>query len=219
MILKKNYSFNIIKHARYIRLEKALFVFTLKKKALAQKQMLKKTPSSCLINPFLKKKNSSEYLFSNKLRTICGAFYLDKYQNQLIFSSNKEYGQKKIQTKFQSIVKDQKKRAAFAQNELKKIILKAVLIINYQIPLKRRPRKLLNKPRTAFTNEYIGPILFLDKTLNKIFTTKTRSFSRIRNRCLLTGHRAIVGKFRLGRVYFRQYASSGWIPGLVKNKN
>lgn len=65
----------------------------------------------------------------------------------------------------------------------------------------------------------LGPVLFLEKTINPLFTEKTRSFSRIRNRCLLSGQSSIVGKYRLNRTCFRHYVNCGLIPGLTKNKN
>lgn len=65
----------------------------------------------------------------------------------------------------------------------------------------------------------LGPVLFLEKTINPLFTEKTKSFSRIRNRCLLSGRSSIVGKYRLSRICFRHYVNCGLIPGLMKNKN
>jgi small subunit ribosomal protein S14 len=42
--------------------------------------------------------------------------------------------------------------------------------------------------------------------------------TRVRNRCELTGRpRGVYRKFRLGRVMFRQLATRGMIPGVVKS--
>lgn len=91
--------------------------------------------------------------------------------------------------------------------------------------------KCLLKPKSTFKqktfginqnfgNQYaiLGPILFLENTINLQFTKKIKSFSRIRNRCLLSGRSNIIGKYRLSRICFRYYANCGLIPGLTKNK-
>jgi ribosomal protein S14 len=64
----------------------------------------------------------------------------------------------------------------------------------------------------------LGPILFLEKTINPLFTLPGKSFSRIRNRCLLSGRSSIVGKYRLSRICFRYYVNCGLIPGFIKNR-
>ena len=214
-MLKKNHSLNIQQN-QYAQFKGELFHLT-PEKVLAQKQVFLKTSSSSLAHYLSLKRNGalSKYLFSKAAKSVSQLAF---YQNRWLFLNGKKYLEhKKIQTKFQSIVKDQKKRAAFAQNELKKVTLKTLLTINH----KTLNRALLNKYQKQNNSNYpkFGPILFLDKVLNTIFTKKTRSFSRIRNRCLLTGQPAIIGKFRLSRIYFRQYAGRGWVPGLVKNKN
>ncbi len=219
MVLKKNYSLNnIIKHSQYAQFKNKLVSFTLKK-LLTKNPVFKKTAFSFQTGPFFFKKNDAlvQYLFSKMTQSLGPSPF---YQNRWLFLDNKKYlGHKRIQTQFQSIVKDQKKRAAFAQNELKKVTLKALLSISHKTL--NSPRELVNKYQKQNNSDYpkFGPILFLDKTLNGIFTKKTRSFSRIRNHCLLTGKPTIIGKFRLSRIYFRQYAGSGRIPGLTKNRN
>ena len=71
-----------------------------------------------------------------------------------------------------------------------------------------------------FSSQYaiLGPILFLENSINPQFTEKIKGFSRIRNRCLLSGRSSIVGKYRLSRICFRYYANCGLIPGLTKNR-
>jgi small subunit ribosomal protein S14 len=52
-------------------------------------------------------------------------------------------------------------------------------------------------------------------TLNKM--PKNSSPIRLRNRCQLTGRsRGFLRKFRLSRLCFRELASQGLIPGVVK---
>jgi ribosomal protein S14 len=69
-------------------------------------------------------------------------------------------------------------------------------------------------------NQYarLGPILFLEKTINPLFSLPGKSFTRIRNRCLLSGRSSIVGKYRLSRICFRHYVNCGLIPGFIKNR-
>ena len=128
MVLKKNYSLNnIIKHSQYGQFKSKQFPFTLKK-MLTKKQVFKKTLSFLLTHFFFLKKNDSlfQYLFSK----VANMDFPKKhfYPHQRLCLDNKKYlGHKKIQTKFQKIVKDQKKRAAFAQNELKKVTYRVTL--------------------------------------------------------------------------------------------
>jgi small subunit ribosomal protein S14 len=52
-------------------------------------------------------------------------------------------------------------------------------------------------------------------TLNKL--PKNSSKTRLRNRCQLTGRsRGFLRKFKLSRLCFREMASQGLIPGVVK---
>jgi ribosomal protein S14 len=64
----------------------------------------------------------------------------------------------------------------------------------------------------------LGPILFLEKTINPLFTLPGKGFSRVRNRCLLSGRSSIVGKYRLSRICFRHYVNCGLVPGFIKNR-
>ena len=153
--------------------------------------------------------------------------------NQYSFLENRRrLENKKIQTRFRSIISDQKKRATFAKSELKTVVLKTLLTVNHKV-LNKSFGKALNKSfgklaikqskpqKPNIYNKYPigGPVLFLEKSIHPVFTEKTKSFSRIRNRCLLTGRSTIIGKSRLSRICFRQYAGSGVIPGVIKNRN
>ena len=52
-------------------------------------------------------------------------------------------------------------------------------------------------------------------TLNKM--SPNTSAVRLRNRCILTGRcRGYIRKYKLSRLAFRELASSGTIPGIVK---
>ena len=163
-----------------------------------------------------------QFFFEKKQANILNSF-LDHNRYFLRHPFNK-----KIDTKYQSIISDQKKRSAFAKNELNKIVLKGLLTVNNYSPLdisavnkiKIHQKRYLgsNRKKNLFKCVTVGPVLFLEETINPIFTKKSQSFSRIRNRCLLTGKSTIIGKYRLSRITFRYTALHGFIPGLTKNK-
>jgi ribosomal protein S14 len=163
--------------------------------------------------------NKQQTDISNKIEKTLGCF-LNRNQYSFL-EARRRMENKKIHTKFRSIISDQKKRASFAKSELNSVVLKTLLTVNGQAFDKRSIslKKKWGTARLKTLYSKLGPILFLDKRINPAFTKKTKSLSRIRNRCLLTGRSTIVGKYRLSRICFRQYAGSGLIPGLIKNKN
>lgn len=123
---------------------------------------------------------------------------------------------KKIQTRFRSIISDQKKRIAFDNKELIGTLLKSLLCIDFSPKLQLyqldiRFNEVNNLP-------YIGPGLILEQSINRQYTQK-QGISNIRNRCIVTGRSSIIGKFRLSRISFRRYAGQGLIPGLVKRSH
>ena len=222
-------------------------------------------------------KDKNQNLRGDTLNTINSILNINKYS---FLENNERFKYKQIQTYFRNVISDQKKRSAFANHELKKIVLKTLLSVNqktflftrrvpfnspkglllYQFDWPRGPKMNAFKPLPisqeaqlktkaspylgACTNNRLlkaksvgelgtfrisqnsdsqyarlGPVLFLEKAINPLFTEKTKSFSRIRNRCLLSGRSSIVGKYRLSRICFRHYVNCGLIPGLMKNKN
>ncbi|MSO75959.1 MAG: 30S ribosomal protein S14 [Alphaproteobacteria bacterium] len=90
-----------------------------------------------------------------------------------------------------------------------------------------------NKRRIRLTKRYAGRRAALKETIRdrglpieerfaaqlKLSTLpRNSSKSRIRNRCELTGRpRGYYRKFRLSRIAFRDLASAGQIPGVVKS--
>ena len=200
---------------------------------------------------------------SNSLKTLNSLLNINQYP---FLEHFQRFKYKQIHTYFRNIISDQKKRAAFAKDELRKTIFKGLLSANQKsfiftrrmlfldpnmgafesLPLmfhkvelkdlsqlspRRNNTKRLLKPKRIFkqnafrinqssSSRYaiLGPILFLEKTINPQFTNNIKGFSRIRNRCLLSGRSSIVGKHRLSRICFRYYANCGLIPGLTKNK-
>ena len=93
-----------------------------------------------------------------------------------------------------SIIRDQKRRKLFLKNEQKRVEYKSFLKNSSISQLEKR--------------EFL-------KKLNKL--SRNSSKVRIRNRCILTGRgRSVYSKYRLSRIRFRELASQGLIPGVIK---
>lgn len=113
----------------------------------------------------------------------------------------------------------------FQKTKLTSILKGSLLLLKTGINTKMLKTKSLFEVNPFKTNQNpnnkyvkLGPILFLEKIINPLFTEKFKAFSRIRNRCLLSGRSSIVGKYRLSRICFRHYANSGLVPEFTKNK-
>lgn len=222
MLLKEKNRFNhLIKQKRFLPLDSSVFyrkpasVFN-SKGVKNQKNRLNKEENH------YPSKNGR--LKESILKTLDKHLNINKYS---FFENHQRFRYKRIHTYFRSIISDQKKRAAFAKDELKKTILKALLSANQRSDVFQRQRLFNNAGQQAAFRASgdsssqcakLGSVLFLEKSINPLFTEKTKSFSRIRNRCLLSGQSSIVGKYRLGRICFRHYVSCGLIPGLTKNR-
>jgi ribosomal protein S14 len=103
---------------------------------------------------------------------------------------------------FRSQITDLKRRKKFVKNELNQTVLKAMLEIN------------LNCNKFSSKNRF--------KTLSiaeNIKKTKQNTYTRIRNRCVLTGRNSTLKKFRLSRIIFRKQAGLGQLPGVSKRLN
>lgn len=118
---------------------------------------------------------------------------------------------KQIQTRFRSIISDQKRRICFDNQELRRVLLNSLLCVTCTLPTLQLEVDSLAKRKKPS----IGPGLILEHSINRQYTKK-QGISNIRNRCILTGRSSIIGKFRLSRISFRRYAGQGLIPGLVK---
>lgn len=264
MLLKEKYNLNhLIKEKRFMLLD--LFVFSQYKSVFSLKEIKEQKNSQYSLN---KKRtlylSKNQKLKGNTLKILNRILNINKYS---LFENHQRFKNKKIYTYFRSIISDQKKRTAFAKDELKKTIIKTLLSAKQSTFVFTR-RALLNSPKIRAIewlpsisqkitlndvlqfsaqkirrntcllkissrfeqkvfrisqnsgNQYatLGPILFLEKTINLLFTGKINSFSKIRNRCLLSGRSSIVGKYRLSRICFRHYINCGLIPGLTKNR-
>lgn len=92
-------------------------------------------------------------------------------------------------------VKDYKRRAKVKIYEFKWLVLKSITY-NQQIPfeLRLKAQELLSKfPKNSY-------------------------FTRIRNRCIVTGRgRGIYSKYKLSRIKLREYSLNGLLPGVKKS--
>nr|ATP01418.1 ribosomal protein S14 [Ulva flexuosa] len=218
MTLKNNYNFNaIIKSQKFLGL-------------------LKKSKKSFSINLLNKNLlNLEADQFNTKLNTRVPSsiketeiFHLNKgngIKKQIPGLSNwsdfvyikRLTNSKKIQTKFRSIISDQKKRTTFDNQELIGSLLKSLLCISFSKPQLHQLDICFNETSHK-SAPYIGPGLILEQSINRRYTKK-QGISNIRNRCIVTGRSSIIGKFRLSRISFRRYAGQGLIPGLVKRSH
>nr|YP_009183716.1 ribosomal protein S14 [Ulva prolifera]ALN38246.1 ribosomal protein S14 [Ulva prolifera]QZJ45939.1 ribosomal protein S14 [Ulva prolifera] len=127
---------------------------------------------------------------------------------------------KKIQTKFRSIISDQKKRIAFDNHELIGNLLKSLLCVGFSSKPQLHQLEIHFNPilNSLKNSPYIGAGLILEQSINQQYNKK-QGISNIRNRCIVTGRNSIIGKFRLSRISFRRYAGQGLIPGLIKKSH
>ena len=267
MLLKEKYNLNYLrKHKRFMLLRENPFVPGKYKPTLNFNKMTNKENGKCSQDKVRKLNRNSLRLTGTKvIKYLDGLLNINKYSS---LDNYQRFKCKQIDTRFRSIVSDQKRRTFFAKNELKNTVLKVILYANQKsflftrriaysslhhkpgsLPLifqKTELKSILNrsipllktgistkmlKTKSIFevnpfktnqntNHEYVklGPILFLERIINPLFTQKSKAFSRIRNRCLLSGRSSIVGKYRLSRICFRHYANCGLVPELTKNK-
>lgn len=92
-------------------------------------------------------------------------------------------------------IKDYKKRYKVKTSEFKWIVLKSI-VYNQRLPLKYRlkAQDLLSKfPNNCY-------------------------FTRIRNRCIVTGRgRGVYSKYKLSRIKLREFSVNGLLPGVRKS--
>ena len=103
-----------------------------------------------------------------------------------------------VKSKFRSILTDQKRRTRFKSRELKHNILKSCLASRFGLNLGLRAIDY----RRIYKSWW-----------------NTHSITRVRNRCIVSGHPTSVANFRLSRISLRHYAHRGRIPGLTKCLN
>ena len=114
-------------------------------------------------------------------------------KKNLIFNCEK----KRILTRYRSVISDQNRRSAFEIRELENQVLKSVLRMN-------SPQAKVDFERLLLSPKIRGRC------------RPRGSLTRIRNRCVLSGHRTSLGTYGLSRIKFRQLAGLGCLPGVFK---
>nr|UCS09813.1 ribosomal protein S14 [Percursaria percursa] len=240
MVLKNRYNFNkITKNKAYLELLTAS-----KNSFFSSQNLLKSQNLSLNLKPlnlkyFFNTKSKPTFQgYQNSIKTQLINQSGINFVNELVYNwscfvyTKRMVNYKKIQTEFRTIISDQKKRAAFDNHELTRMLLKSLLCVHKTSLLNPNPKpnpplvlqkdkittnsqksKILNKDRP-----YIGSGLLLEQSIYRQFTKK-QAISKLRNRCILTGRASIIGKYPLSRITFRRYAGKGLIPGLVKRNN
>ena len=120
---------------------------------------------------------------------------------------------KKLLSQFGSITKDQKRRFAYLGQELSRLVYKAAF------QAKQTKCKILYFKEKKCIRAFLPTNCFRLLNTLSIKRKKTRqkyTVTRIRNRCILTGRRSIIGKLGISRIKMRELAGFGKIPGLVK---
>nr|YP_010003043.1 ribosomal protein S14 [Ulva sp. TM637]AZP40073.1 ribosomal protein S14 [Ulva sp. TM637] len=214
MTLKNNYNFNaIIKNQTFLGLlkksKKSFSVNLLNKNLLNLKAIYFNTK---LKTRFASSRKDEIVTFNNGIKK-----QIQGLSDWSDFAYTKRVSNsKKIQTRFRSIISDQKKRITFDHHELTGTLLKSLLSVNFSPKLQFYQLDICFNE--TFHLPYIGPGLILEQSINRQYTKK-QGISNIRNRCIVTGRSSIIGKFRLSRISFRRYAGQGLIPGLVKRSH
>jgi ribosomal protein S14 len=116
--------------------------------------------------------------------------------------------------KFRSQVTDLKRRKKFIRRELQSIVLKAVLSLNLVSDLSSSIDKASKTVKKTVCDSYRKPLSKLPEVLLQDF--KQNSFTRVRNRCVLSGRSSTLKRFRLSRICFREQAGSGKLFGVSK---
>ena len=78
--------------------------------------------------------------------------------------------------------------------------------------------KKRNKLRQLIKNKKTTPEQRIDAVYKLSKLPKNSSPCRLRNRCIITGRpRGVYRKFKLSRIAFRELASDGKLPGVIKS--
>ena len=218
MTLKNNYNFNaIIKSQKFLGLlkksKKSFSVNLLNKNLLNLKAIHFNTKLNTRVASSIKYETETFNLNKGIKKQIQGlSNWSDFVYTKRLTNS------KKIQTKFRSIISDQKKRITFDNHELIGSLLKSLLCVGFSPKIQLHQLDICFNETSHKDSPYIGPGLILEQSINRQYTKK-QGISNIRNRCIVTGRSSIIGKFRLSRISFRRYAGQGLIPGLVKRSH
>ena len=221
MTFKNNYNFNAItKNQRFLKLfkesKKSFSVNLLNKNLLNLKAGRFNTKLNTRVASLIKETDTLNLKKGKGIKKQIQGLSMSDWSGFVY--TKRPTNSKKIQTKFRSIISDQKKRIAFDNQELIGRLLKSLLCVGFS------PKPLLQQLDICFNetfhkdSAFVGPGLILEQSINRQYTKK-QGISNIRNRCIVTGRSSIIGKFRLSRISLRRYAGQGLIPGLVKRSH
>lgn len=121
---------------------------------------------------------------------------------------------KVIQSRFSSITSDQKRRTTYHKQELKNLILKAVVHSTALVSVK--PSKTKAKGQAGFTKLKSLRRFALMAPIYRRMHRRIGTMTRLKNRCVLTGHPVAIGKLGISRIMLRSLAGFGQLPGFVK---
>lgn len=138
-------------------------------------------------------------------------------KNLICCYSFERWKNKKINSKFRTIITDQKKRYLFEKQELKNLIFKTMLTAEPKMLEKTKVNfnSIKHNNKTKFKTA-LGPVLLLDQSIRRGFLVTNGCVSKIRNRCILTARHTTIGKLGLSRIMLRKLAGFGKLPGLTK---
>jgi ribosomal protein S14 len=162
----------------------------------------------------------------NNVNIFNGAF-MNTTKNFICQGSCERWQNKKINSKFRTIISDQKKRSKFEKHELKNIVLKTILTTSPASQLHHSQLAINTNGfnKTPKANKQLGstkqlgllgPRLLLDCSVRKAFLVKQTCFAKIRNRCILTARNTAINKLGLSRIMLRKLAGFGKLPGITK---
>lgn len=145
---------------------------------------------------------------------------LTRIKNPISLGSCEGWSNKKMLSKFRSNLSDQSRRQAFEKHELPNLVLKGFLTCAKSSQFEYAFNKTNFNFRSKLKSNHhalLGPRLVLISRVRRAFLAKHGSFSKIRNRCILTARNTVLNKFGLSRIMFRKLAGLGMIPGIIKS--
>ena len=105
---------------------------------------------------------------------------------------------------------DQVRREAHTFTELRSKLMRGFARCAYSSP--GLERRLLHRPGLA----RFGFLQMLPRSMSRKAQVRKGALSRVRNRCVVSGHNSALANFGLSRIAFRTSAHRGEIPGLRK---
>ena len=112
---------------------------------------------------------------------------------------------------FRSQITDYRRRKKYMKKELNQTVLKSVLEISFN-------DYLLNSSSRSKTNSK-NFLKTLTSAKNQLQHYKQNTYTRIRNRCVLSGRNTTLKRFRQSRICFREQAGLGLLTGVSKKLN